>query len=142
METACICRERAEPLRQEDLQYVEWRDGTDNLKAFKQHGYIVVRELLSRGEVEETISEISRICRDWLEKLKTSGEDGNDWEEIANRYRVGQTTCAYVSLLTDCQSVKDKNQIRTQSSPFVGCSAWPYIMSTLVPSVVILALLP
>ena len=83
--TACICRGRSEPLRQEDLQYIEWRDGADNLEAFKQHGYLVVRGLFSPQEVEDTKSEISRICKDWLEKLKTTGEDGNDWEEIANR---------------------------------------------------------
>ena len=46
---------------------------------------MVVRGLFTEEEVEDSKREISVIVKNWFEKLQSGEEEGNDWEEIANR---------------------------------------------------------
>lgn len=79
---ACLCTERASsPL----LSYPEWREGEDNPKRLAADGYIVVRGLLSAGEVEDTKTEISRIVGEWYQRFRASGDEGFEHEELVNR---------------------------------------------------------
>ena len=79
---ACLCTERASsPL----LSYPEWREGEDNPKRLAADGYIVVRGLLSAGEVEDTKVEISRIVGEWYQRFRASGDEGFEHEELVNR---------------------------------------------------------
>ena len=41
--------------------------------------------MISPSEVDQINAENSAIIKEWLEKLRRTGEEGNDWEEVANR---------------------------------------------------------
>lgn len=83
----CLCAHRKVPYT-ELPSYPLWQEKEDNLAKLRKHGYFVVKGLLTNQEVEETKAEISRIVSGWYEKQqhKTQGDDGLDWEEIANRF--------------------------------------------------------
>lgn len=82
----CTCVRRKTPSTKTP-SYPQWKEGEDNAAKLRKHGYFVVRGLLTNQEVEETKQEISRIVSGWYEKQaqKSGGDDGLDWEEIANR---------------------------------------------------------
>ena len=82
--TACICQNRSSPLPSE-IQYPTYT-GVDSAESLlDEHGYFVVRGLLSADEVKQVCGGITSICTEWYEKYMKTGEEGNDWEEIANR---------------------------------------------------------
>ena len=83
--SSCTCVERLSPFSPSSLTYPEWRDGTDNTEGFARDGYVVVRGLLSQEEVEETKQQISTIVSEWYERLRTSGSEGSEHEEVVNR---------------------------------------------------------
>lgn len=80
---SCICQKKTKAV--EAYSYPTLRDLDDSVKLFEENGYFVVRGLLTAEEVDKVNTEVSAIVRDWLEKLRRTGEEGNDWEEIANR---------------------------------------------------------
>ncbi len=45
----------------------------------------MVRGLLSSKEVDECREAISDICKKWYAKFVSTGQEGPDWEEVANR---------------------------------------------------------
>lgn len=45
----------------------------------------MVRNLLSSKEVEECRDAVSGICKKWYENYLKTGQEGPDWEEVANR---------------------------------------------------------
>lgn len=83
--SACICAKRTVP-PPESWNYPEWKEGADNLAMFQKHGYFIARGLISNQEVEATKEAVSDIVQEWFAKARSSGEDGKDWEEIANRF--------------------------------------------------------
>jgi len=82
--TGCICRGKTKPFP--DLpQYPTLAPDGDPVKLLHENGYFVVRGLLSQEEVEQSKVEISSIVQEWYAEFQKSGEDGKDWEVIANR---------------------------------------------------------
>ena len=81
----CLCMQRSVP-RKEALVYPELKEGPKAKELLQEHGYFVVRGLLTRGEIESTRAEISDIVSEWWKRFEsTGGSEGDDWEEIANR---------------------------------------------------------
>ena len=81
----CTCVHRKTPCS-DPLSYPQWKVGEDNAEKLRKYGYFVVRGLLTNQEVEETKREISKIVSGWYERqTQSNGEEGLDWEEIANR---------------------------------------------------------
>ena len=82
--TACICQNRSSPLPSE-IQYPTYT-GVDSAESLlEEHGYFVVRGLLSADEVKQVCGAITSVCSEWYDNYVRTGEEGNDWEEIANR---------------------------------------------------------
>ena len=94
----CLCVHRKQPYV-EAPSYPFWRKDEDNAATLSKHGYFVVRGLFTNEEVEETKKEITKVVSGWYENQnqKREGDDGLDWEEIANRcnYNTGCTSCSY-----------------------------------------------
>ncbi len=85
MSRGCICQKKTKGNGAKTSSYPSLTPNGDPVQLFEENGYFVVRGLISAEEVGKINAEISSIVRDWLEKLRRTGEDGNDWEEIANR---------------------------------------------------------
>lgn len=82
--SACPCINRT-TVSPSPVEYPLWRKDQDNITAFRKHGYLVVKGLLTGEEVETTKQEISRIILEWYERFNTSGVEGVEHEEIVNR---------------------------------------------------------
>ena len=65
--------------------YPEWVDGNDNVAIFSREGYMIARGILTIDEVETAKLQISGVVKQWFEKYDATGEEGDDWEEVANR---------------------------------------------------------
>ena len=83
--SVCICQNRSSPLPPSEIQYPIYT-GVDSAESLlDEHGYFVVRGLFSADEVKQVCDAISSVCTEWYENYVKTGEEGNDWEEIANR---------------------------------------------------------
>ena len=82
--SVCICQSRSSPLPSE-IQYPTYTDVESAESLLEEHGYFVVRGLFSADEVKQVCAGISSVCNEWYENYARTGEEGNDWEEIANR---------------------------------------------------------
>lgn len=84
MASDCLCQKRSIPL-QFPLDYPTLKEGDDPAKVLFREGYFVVRSLLSSEEVEECRQAITDICKRWYANYLKTGQEGPDWEEVANR---------------------------------------------------------
>ena len=80
----CICQEKSSGNRGK-IQHPTFTDLESALSTFQENGYIVVRNLFSAEEVEETCSEISSICTQWYANYLKTGQEDAACDEIANR---------------------------------------------------------
>ncbi len=81
---SCICQKRSTPLKF-PLDYPTLKEGQDPVQLLNEHGYFVVRGMLSTQEVQDCRDAISDICKKWYAKFVETGKEGPDWEEVANR---------------------------------------------------------
>jgi ectoine hydroxylase-related dioxygenase (phytanoyl-CoA dioxygenase family) len=84
--SSCICVDKTSPRSSWD--YPEYREGDSDetlLQTFQKNGYFVVRGLITQQEISQSLEAISDIVKRWFAKLKDGGEEGNDWDEVANR---------------------------------------------------------
>ena len=82
--SVCLCQKRTKPLTL-PLDYPTLKEGDDPIQVLKQDGYFVVRGFLSSLEVQECREAISDICNKWYVNFVKTGQEGPDWEEVANR---------------------------------------------------------
>lgn len=82
--SACICQNRSVPLPSK-IQYPTLTDVDSAKSLLDEHGYFVIRNLLSLDEVQQVCAGITSICAESYEKFMRTGKEGNDWEEMANR---------------------------------------------------------
>ncbi len=85
MSSGCICQKKANGQGRKRYNYPTLTSPDEAVQLLEEHGYFVVRGLITAEEVGGINTEISTIVRDWLEKLRRTGREGNDWDEIANR---------------------------------------------------------
>ena len=82
--SSCICQKKSAPLKF-PLEYPTLKEGQDPIQLLNEHGFFLIRGLLTGEEVQECREAISKICKNWYAKFLESGEEGPDWEEVANR---------------------------------------------------------
>ena len=80
----CLCQKRSIPLTF-PLDYPTLEEGQDPVKLLNEYGFFLLRGTLGPQEVEDGRAAVSEVCKKWYAKFLEAGEEGPDWEEVANR---------------------------------------------------------
>ena len=84
MAADCLCQKRSTPLNF-PIDYPSIKNGQDPVHLLSKDGYFIARGLLSKQEVEDCRGAVTDVCKKWYDNFMKTGQEGPDWEEVANR---------------------------------------------------------